>query len=224
MPSRECRGAWVAALLACADPPPVSPPSERIEALVDLRSEPPGARVTLDGEELGRTPIQRTARVPEDVTRLQFELPGHAPRVIVAPVVAARVQVHAQFSPAPGASESSPADGRLLRQSVEAGAPIRDGVATTARLRVRESCEVTSLAVALEGQHTAWSDLEVSLQAPSAERFVLQSHASRNPFRRYEVRRAQGRPARGEWVLLIADERPADEGRLERYSLELRCN
>ncbi len=81
---RECRTDCPAHLRRDGCCPRTLPPVDA-EGTVEIRSSPPGARVTLDGEPRGRTPL-RLDRVPAAVHELRIEADGrathHAPLLV----------------------------------------------------------------------------------------------------------------------------------------------
>lgn len=212
---------------------------------VTASTSPQGATVTGGGRFLGVTPF--AAQVPVHVAppgqtqtfEFVFQLAGYQTTSVSASPVAGQITLNAALarsleadgvkpppSGAPTATPSGEADegeaqGRPVVVRGRGGA-IRDHRATTSTVRVDESCTVASAHVDVDGHHTYYGDLVVSLRGPNGN-YPLQSRASRNPFRRYSIRRAADTEGRGSWTLTVRDEAGADQGALTNWTLTLRC-
>jgi hypothetical protein len=117
----------------------------------------------------------------------------------------------------------APVGGRDLSIASGPGGAIFDNHTTTSTALVTQPCTIQSLSVTVRGRHSFNSDLTLRLRAPNGESETLQSHASRNPFRRYTTSHFVGLPAVGTWTLSVTDDVNADSGVLNGFALNLRC-
>jgi subtilisin-like proprotein convertase family protein len=79
------------------------------------------------------------------------------------------------------------------------------------------------LSIDIEGTHTYFTDLAVSLEGPDGTSYSIQRRGRANPFRTHTVRRARGHASAGEWVLSIADQVGQDSGALRGFSMTITC-
>lgn len=241
--------ALLLASLACgrnAAPPPPQPgagtstmvaPPGQVLVTVAASSTPAGAVVTGGGRMLGRTPFTTQVPIPAPTPgqtqtfQFTFQLPGFQPSTISASPVNNTITLNAALMPTAGATgaidptgATAPGGGgaRLTARGT-GGGRIFDYHTTTATARVDAQCMIDSLEVDVDGNHTCYSDLEVSLRGPDGTGYSLQSHSSRNPFRSHSVRRAAGHPSAGPWILAVEDSVGADSGNLRGFSLTIRC-
>ena len=103
------------------------------------------------------------------------------------------------------------------------GGAIYDYHSTNALAVVRQACVVGSMDISVRGNHTYFSHMIVRLRSPSGTLAVLQSHASRSPFRRYSGSQFAGTQAAGSWVLSVTDDVGQDSGMLQGFSLSITC-
>ncbi len=88
---------------------------------------------------------------------------------------------------------------------------------------VAQPCTVGNVAVTVRGRHTFASDMIVRLRSPSGVTDTLQSHQSRNPFRRFTSSTFNGSSGTGPWTLSIEDTVGQDSGTLNGFMLMLSC-
>lgn len=211
----------------------------QVMVTVVANSTPAGSNVTGGGRPLGTTPLQ--TQVPIPVPRpgevqtfaFTFNLDGYRPATINASPVNNTITISAALAPAVQAQEVGGGDGLseddgvsgedTLTVTGQGGGPIWDNHTTTGHATVSQDCLIDRLRVRLDGTHTYFGDLHISLRDPNGNRYSLASGGRRNPFRTHTVRRASGRQARGRWTLSIADRLPQDSGTLRRWSMSIRC-
>lgn len=216
-------------------------PTDQVLVTVSAGSTPLGATVTGGGALLGRTPF--TAQVPVPRPRpgetqtfeFTFQLPGYQTQTITAtpvnntltlnmlmvpeqPTVAADT-VEEQTPPA----DQPPSDGPTHTVRGRGGGRIVDNSQAVGTASVDVSCVIAELAVTLNGQHSYYGDLIVTLEGPGGQRYQLQNHARSNPFRRHTVRRAVGQPSAGTWRIIVRDDVRADSGQLSGWSMQFTC-
>ncbi len=228
------------------DPPPPPPvpdggvatttalgalPPGQVSVTVAASSTPPGAVVTGGGAQLGTTPFVVQVPVPAPSAgqvqsfEFTFQLPGFQPTTLTATPVNNTVTIQATLTPlAPATGAALPVAAAGTRITARGGADsIPDLGTARSAVQIAEQCVVGALTVDLEGTHTFFSDLSVSLQAPDGTSFPLQRRARRDPFRTHTVRRAAGHMSQGTWTLIIADQVRADVGALRGWSMRLDC-
>jgi hypothetical protein len=241
-------GAWLAACRGGGSPPPPPPqrtkpsvpaqpgvPPGHVLVTVAASSTPPGAVVTGGGQMLGRTPFRVQVPIPAprsgetQTFAFTFQLPGYQPATVTASPIHDTITLDVALAPLEGGNDAADpttgprGGGTVIRVRGPSGGAIYDMHTTTSVARVSEQCVIADLSVEIDGSHTFPSDLVVSLRSPDGESYTLQSHSSRNPFRRHSVRRAAGRFAAGTWTLSIADTVARDSGQLRGWSLTIRC-
>lgn len=212
----------------------IQAPPGQVLITVAASSMPPGATVTGGGRMLGRTPF--TAQVPIPAPRpgetqtfqFTFQLPGYQPATLSASPINNTITLNTTLAPMTAAAGTptpgtpTPSGPSFTVRGPPGGA-IRDFNVTTSATRVEQQCVIDELRVDVDGRHTYFSDLVVSLRGPDGTSYSLQSHASRNPFRTHTVRRAAGHPTQGVWTLSVNDTVRADSGQLTGWSMEVRC-
>ena len=209
-----------------------APPGQQL-ITVAASSVPAGATVTGGGRMLGQTPFTTQVPIPAprpgetQTFQFTFQLPGYQPATLSASPINNTITLNttlapmmAAVGPTPGAATPS---GPSFTVRGPAGGAIRDHRVTTSAARVEHHCMIDELTVDIDGSHTYFGDLVVSLRGPDGTSYQLQSRASRNPFRSYTVRRAAGRPTAGVWTLSISDQAGADSGRLSGWTMAVRC-
>lgn len=207
---------------------------------VSAGSQPPGATVTGGGAMLGRTPFAAQVPVPRPAPgetqtfEFTFQLPGYQTQTITAspvnntltlnvllvpdaPVVAATPDAGETVVATPGAH------GREFTVRGVGGGAIVDNSRVTGTAQVADNCVIGDLAVTLQGAHTYFSDLTITLTGPDGERYSIQRQQRANPFTRHRVRRATGHASGGTWQLVVADTVRADSGQLRGWSLDFTC-
>ena len=214
---------------------PAAPPGQ-VMVTVNANSTPPGATVTGGNRQLGVTPLTTQVPIPApqpgqtQTFAFVFSLDGYQPATInttpsnnlisitaaLAPLTQA-VEVGGDDDPGPGGG------GREITVSGRGGGPIFDNHTTTGSAVVDESCVVDRLSVRLDGTHSYFQDLNITLRDPQGHSYTLQRGSRRNPFRSHVVRRAAGRQARGTWNLAIADTLAQDSGTLRSWRLSMTC-
>lgn len=223
-----------------AEVPAVAPPGQ-VLVTVAASSTPQGAVVTGGGRMLGRTPFTTQVPIPAatggqtQTFQFTFQLPGYQPATISASPINNTITLNAALAPMvvgtgavdPTTGATTGGTGGATGASITArgtgGGRIVDMSTTTSTARVAESCTIGTLAVDVDGTHSYFSDLVVSLRGPDGTNYQLQSHAGRNPFRSHTVRRAAGRPSAGEWTVSVADTVRADSGQLRGFTLSITC-
>ena len=212
----------------------IQAPPGQVLITVAASSMPPGATVTGGGRMLGRTPF--TAQVPIPAPRpgetqtfqFTFQMPGYQPATLSASPINNTITLNTTLAPMTAAvatpTPGTPTPGGpSFTVRGPAGGAIRDFNVTTSAARVDQQCIIDELTVDIDGNHTYFSDLVVSLRGPDGTSYQLQSHASRNPFRNHTVRRAAGHPTGGVWTLSVNDTVRADSGNLRGWSMAVRC-
>ncbi len=221
----------------------VQAPPGQVLITVAASSSPPGATVTGGGRMLGLTPFTTQVPIPiaqpgqTQTFQFTFQVPGYQAATVSASPINNTITLNTTLAPmvagaaATGGEDADedpddePDDGTGESFTVRgpAGGRIYDNHTTTSTTRVTQSCTIRSLSVSIDGSHTYNSDLVVSVRGPDGTNYPLQSHASRNPFRRHPVRRAAGHPSQGAWTLAVADTVGADSGNLRGWSMSFRC-
>lgn len=218
-------------------PGQIQAPPGQVLITVAASSMPQGATVTGGGRMLGRTPF--TAQVPIPAPRpgetqtfqFTFQLPGYQPATLSASPINNTITLNTTLAPMTVAAAPPPGTagtqggpaGPSFTVRGPAGGAIRDYRVTSSSARVEQSCVIDELTVDIDGNHTYFSDLIVSLRGPDGTSYQLQSRASRNPFRNHTVRRAAGHPTAGTWTLSINDQAGADSGNLRGWTMAVRC-
>jgi hypothetical protein len=197
------------------------------------------------------TPVPVPAPTPgvTQTFEFTFQLPGYNPTTVTASPVNNTINLNAVLSPMvaalppgvpPGVPPGTPPglgvappptvapsgvvpSGTRFTVDGRGGGRIYDNHTTTATATVTGVCRIGSLRVDVNGSHTFNSDLVVSLTAPDGERFTLQNHGRRSPFRTHTVARARGHLSGGVWTLAVADTVGADSGNLNGFSLDITC-
>lgn len=221
-------------------PPPVPPaPPGQVMVTVIANSTPPGVTVTGGGRELGMTPLQTQVPIPApqpgqvQTFAFQFALAGYQPATINASPVNNTISITAALAPmvqpqevatnTVGEAGDDADEAGEIRVNGQGGGPIYDNHTTTGFAVVGQDCTIDRLRVRLNGTHTYFADLHITLRDPSGNSYSLAAGGRANPFRAHTVRRAVGRQARGRWTLAIADRLAQDSGVLRAWSLSLRC-
>ncbi|HEY8429771.1 MAG TPA: proprotein convertase P-domain-containing protein, partial [Sandaracinaceae bacterium] len=193
------------------------------------------AMVTGGGRPLGTTPLQTQVPVPApqpgevQTFAFQFTLPGYQPATINASPVNNTISITAALAPAvqpqpvPTGGEDDEEEAGELRVHGQGGGPIYDNHTTTGSAVVTEDCTIDRLRVRLNGSHTYYGDLYITLRDPNGNSYSLARGGRTNPFRTHTVRRAEGRQARGRWTIAIEDRLRQDSGVLRSWSLSFRC-
>lgn len=220
-------------------PAPAAPPGQ-VMVTVIANSTPPGAMVTGGGRELGVTPLQTQVPIPApqpgqvQTFAFQFAMAGFQPATINASPVNNTISITAALAPmvqpqevatggGGGGGDDDADEAGEIRVNGQGGGPIYDHHTTNGFAVVGQDCTIDRLRVRLNGQHTYYADLHITLRDPSGNSYSLASGGRANPFRTHTVRRAVGRQARGRWTLAIADRLAQDSGVLRAWSLSLRC-
>ena len=186
---------------------------------------------------LGRTPFTTQVPIPiatpgqTQTFQFTFQLPGYQPATISASPINNTITLNATLAPMvattgavdPTTGTTTGATGPEIRVRGGEGGRIYDMHTTTSTARVTQECTIGELDVDIDGNHTYFGDLVVSLRGPDGTSYQLQSRGSRNPFRTHSVRRAEGRQAQGAWTVSVADQVQADSGQLRGFTLILRC-
>lgn len=213
---------------------PVAPPGQ-VMVTVNANSTPPGAMVTGGNRQLGVTPLTTQVPIPApqpgqtQTFAFVFSLDGYQPATINTSPMNGVISITAALAPATQAvevgAEGDPDSegGNEITVNGRGGGPIFDNHTTTGSAVVDESCVVDRLRVRLEGTHTYFQDLTVTLRDPQGHSYTLQTRSRRNPFRTHVVRRAAGRQARGTWNVSVADTVAQDSGRLNGWRLMMTC-
>lgn len=217
-------------------------PPGQVMITVSASSMPQGATVTGGGRMLGRTPF--TAQVPIPLAtpgqtqtfQFTFQLPGYQPATVSASPINNTITLNATLAPvlaAPGAVDPSAgtttaaagatAQGPRIVAHGSPGGAIYDMHTTTSTARVDQQCVIADLDVEVEGTHSYFSDLAISLRGPDGTSYQLHGHTVRNPFREHSVRRAAGHSSQGQWTLSVADTVRADSGQLRGFTLTIQC-
>src|SRR5690606_34461683 len=106
-----------------------------------------------------------------------------------------------------------------MRVNGQGGGPIYDNHTTTGTAMVTQDCTIDRLRVRLNGTHTYYGDLYITLRDPNGNSYSIARGGRANPFRTHTVRRAEGRQARGRWTIAIEDRLRQDSGVLRGWSL-----
>jgi hypothetical protein len=220
--------------------PPVAQPPGQVMVTVTANSTPPGATVTGGGRQLGITPFTTQVPVPAPAPgevqtfAFTFELQGYQSATLTASPVNNTISITAALAPVVqpevvSTTVNADADGDgdeagELRIVGQGGGPIYDHHTTTGSAVVDRDCTIDRLRVRLNGTHTYFGDLYITLRDPNGNSYSLaRGNRGSNPFRTHTVRRAEGRQARGRWTLAIEDRLAQDSGVLRAWSLSLRC-
>ncbi|AKF05171.1 proprotein convertase P-domain-containing protein [Sandaracinus amylolyticus] len=213
-------------------------PPGQVLITVAASSSPQGATVTGGGRMLGLTPFTTQVPIPAprpgetQTFQFTFQLPGYQPATISASPINNTITLNAALAPmvaatpptTPTSTPTAPGGGEpSFTVRGPAGGAIRDFAVTTSAARVEHQCMIAELTVDIDGNHSYFSDLVVSLRGPDGTSYSLQSHASRNPFRSHTVRRAEGHPTQGTWTLSVNDTVRADAGQLRGWTMAVRC-
>ena len=224
-------------------------PEDQVLVSVSASSQPTGASVTGGGALLGRTPFTTQVPVPRPTPgeaqtfEFTFQLPGYQTQTITASPVNNTLTLNVLLQPevvgTPPVTQEPPTAGASQQVAVQAGTAgtsgqvitahgrgggaITDFNTTRATANVPTSCVMGGLSIDIEGNHTYFSDLAVSLEGPDGTRYSIQRRGRANPFRTHTVRRARGHASAGEWVLTIADQVNADSGVLRGFTLTITC-
>lgn len=211
-------------------------PTGQVMVTVIASSTPAGAIVTGGGRQLGTTPLQTQVPVPApqpgqvQTFAFTFQLAGYQTATLNASPVNNTISITAALAPAvipqqvgvvqpqggvPGAGE--------IEIPGRGGGPIWDNHTTTGFAVVEQPCTIDELRVRLNGTHTYFGDLHISLRDPNGHSYSLASGGRANPFRQHTVRRAAGNAAQGRWTLAIEDRLGQDSGILRGWSMTLRC-
>lgn len=217
---------------------PSAPPGQVMVTVV-ANSTPPGATVTGGGRQLGTTPLQTQVPVPApqpgqtQTFAFTFQLAGYQAATINASPINNAITITAALAPAVAPTPVGVGDeaedgvpggsGRQVTASGRGGGPIFDNHTTTGTAEVSESCTIDTLRVRLNGTHSFFGDLHITLRGPDGRSYSLARGGRQNPFRTHTVRRASGRQARGRWTLSIADRLQADSGVLRGWGLSMSC-
>jgi hypothetical protein len=127
-------------------------------------------------------------------------------------------------TPTPGVpTPGVPTPGRAVTFRGRGGGRIVDNSQARGTAQVDVNCVIGALSVSLNGTHTYFSDLIVTLVGPDGQRYQLQNHGRANPFRTHSVRRARGHTSFGEWTIIVADDVRADSGELRGWSMDVTC-
>ena len=226
-------------------PPQV--PADQVLVSVSASSQPTGASVTGGGALLGRTPFTTQVPVPRPQPgeaqsfEFTFQLPGYQSQTITASPVNNTLTLNVLLQPevvgtppvagdpagtgtqqvAVQAGAGTP--GQVITVEARGGGPITDFRTTRATANVPTSCVMGGLSIDIEGTHTYFTDLAVSLEGPDGTSYSIQRRGRANPFRTHTVRRARGHASAGEWVLSIADQVGQDSGALRGFSMTITC-
>jgi hypothetical protein len=205
-------------------------PAPLVAVTLTANSTPPGAQVLRStGELLGMTPLVAQIQLPADQLGLPqtftFNLAGYQPTTATGVAVNNSMMISATLMPAGGGIAMPGMGGgpRTISAHGSGGGPIFDYHTTTARATVNESCIIQSLQVRVNGHHSYFSDLAVSLRGPAGQSASLQRRRSQNPFRSYSPSNVRGTQAMGTWTLSIRDEVGADSGNLAGFSMTISC-
>lgn len=224
--------------------PPVA--ADQVLVSVSASSQPTGASVTGGGALLGRTPFTTQVPVPRPAPgeaqsfEFTFQLPGYQSQTITASPVNNTLTLNVLLQPevvgtppatdpaVPGqtavtAQAGAGTPGQVFTVRGRGGGPITDFNTTRATATVPTSCVMGGLSIDIEGTHSYFSDLAVSLEGPDGTRYSIQRRGRANPFRTHTVRRARGHASAGQWVLTIADQVRADSGALRGFSMTVTC-
>jgi hypothetical protein len=215
---------------------PVAPPGQ-VMVTVNANSNPPGATVTGGNRQLGVTPLTTQVPIPApqpgqtQTFAFVFSLDGYQPATINTSPMNNVISITAALAPATqavevggeGEGDTGAGGGREVTANGRGGGPIFDNHTTTGTAVVDESCVVDRLTVRLEGTHSYFQDLRITLRDPQGHSYTIQRSSRRNPFRSHVVRRASGRQARGTWNLAIADTLAQDSGVLRSWRLSMTC-
>jgi Proprotein convertase P-domain len=222
-------------------------PDDQVLVSVSASSQPTGASVTGGGALLGRTPFTTQVPVPRPQPgeaqsfEFTFQLPGYQSQTITASPVNNTLTLNVLLQPevvgTPPVTGDPPVTG-TQQVAVQAGAgtpgqvitvhgrgggAITDFNTTRATASVPTSCVMGGLSIDIEGTHSYFSDLAVSLEGPDGTRYSIQRRGRANPFRTHTVRRARGHASAGDWVLTIADQVGQDSGVLRGFSMTITC-
>lgn len=222
---------------------PTTPPPGQVMIVIAASSTPQGAVVSGGGQMLGRTPFTTQVPIPApqpgetQAFQFTFVLPGYEPVTLTASPVNQTITLNATMRPVgapdPTAGGGTPdptagggggggGGGRFTVRG-PAGGRIYDNHTTTSTARATQDCNIASLSIDIDGNHTYFSDLVLTLQGPDGTRYPLQSHERRNPFRRYTIGRARGHRSGGAWTVAIADTVGADSGNFTGWSMTVQC-
>lgn len=235
------RGASTPPTAPTPTPTPTGPPPPSMVTVV-ADSSPRGAVVTGGGRQLGVTPLQTQVPIPAaapgqvQTFAFTFQLEGHQTATINASPVNGTISITAALAPVMaqqlavqpqevgGAEEPSGGrEGNTLRVSGQGGGRIYDHHTTSGSAVVNEPCVIDRLGVTLNGHHSYFGDLYITLRDPSGNSYSLARGGRQNPFRSHTVRRARGRQAQGRWTLAIEDRLQADSGNLNGWSMRIDC-
>ncbi len=214
-------------------------PAGQVMVTVAANSTPPGAMVVGGGRQLGTTPLQTQVPIPAPQPgqpaasfAFTFTLEGYQPATINATPVNNTISLTAALAPAMAAqpvgvaASADPgggAGGPEVRVRGRGGGPIYDNHTTTGTAVVTQGCVIDRLSVTLNGTHSYFQDLHITLRDPDGRSYSIARGGRRNPFRTHRVRRAAGRQARGTWRLAVADRLAQDSGILRSWSMSMTC-
>ena len=232
--------------------PPVVP-SDQVLVSVSASSQPIGASVTGGGALLGQTPFTTQVPVPRPQPgeaqsfEFTFQLPGYQSQTITASPVNNTLTLNVLLQPngavvattgtGPGTEATAGTEavqavqapgtagtpGQVFTVRSRGGGPITDFSTARATATVPTGCVMGGLSIDIDGTHTYFSDLAVSLRGPDGTNYSIQRRGRANPFRTHTVRRARGHASAGEWVLTVADQVRADSGSLRGFSMTITC-
>jgi hypothetical protein len=219
------------------NPTPVNPtPTAGTELIaVTATSVPPGAAVTGGGRALGTTPF--TTQVPIPVTAagqppptfdFVFTKDGYNALTLQGSPSNGQIVLSANLTPlgttpVEPVQIPTPGGSNVIDVVGTGGGAIPDMGRASARATVDQACTISSMSVTVRGRHTFFRDLTIALRSPTGQTYTLQSSRDSNPFRTYNVRRARGKQAQGEWTLVVSDRLQQDMGQLTGFSIHIEC-
>ena len=224
--------------------PPVVP-GDQVLVSVSASSQPIGASVTGGGALLGQTPFTTQVPVPRpqpgEAQSCEFtvQLPGYQSQTITASPVNNTLTLNVLLQPdvpvvavvgtgpgdTPGTTPlaGSATLGQVITVRSGGGGPIADMSSARATASVPTSCVMGGLSIDIDGNHSYFTDLAVSLRGPDGTNYSIQRRGRANPFRRHSVRRALGHASAGDWVLTVDDQVRADSGTLRGFTMTITC-
>jgi len=224
---------------------PAEVPGDQVLISVSASSQPVGASVTGGGALLGQTPFTTQVPVPRPQPgqaqsfEFTFQLPGYQSQTITASPVNNTLTLNVLLQPdvpvavvgtepggeQPGVTQvaGTGTPGQVFTVRSRGGGPITDFSQARATATVPTGCVMGGLSIDIDGSHSYFTDLAVSLEGPDGTNYSIQRRGRANPFRTHTVRRARGHASAGNWVLTVADQVQADSGSLRGFTMTVTC-